>query len=136
MAKTLKGKSAEETKVDTTTADGVLRQPAEVEYAEELAALKTADKDARPEGWLLSPRAVRTYILGGQAGGTAIRPKYLGSQRVVEIAIATLATDRALLLYGVPGTAKCVKHDTLVLDTRTGERLRIAEACRRQDVEL
>jgi MoxR-like ATPase len=86
--------------------DGVLRKPAEVEYAAELEALKAIDKDARPEGWLLSPKAVRTYVLGGQAGGTAIRPKYLGSQRVVEIAIATLATDRALLLTGAPGTAK------------------------------
>src|SRR5262249_55259983 len=69
-------------------------------------ALKKTDKDARPEGWQLSPRAVRTYILGGKAGDVAIRPKYLGNQRVVEIAIATLATDRALLLTGEPGTAK------------------------------
>jgi MoxR-like ATPase len=107
MSKTQpKGRSAEETKVDAAADNGVLRQPAEVEYADELAALKAADKDARPEGWLLSPRAVRTYVLGGQAGSTPIRPKYLGSQRVVEIAIATLATDRALLLTGEPGTAK------------------------------
>jgi MoxR-like ATPase len=87
-------------------ADSVLRRPAEVEYAAEIAALKAADRDARPEGWQLSPRAVRTYILGGKAGATEIRPKYLGNQRVVEIAIATLATDRALLLTGEPGTAK------------------------------
>src|SRR5581483_1907735 len=64
------------------------------------------DKDERPEGWQLSPRSVRTYVLGGKAGNTTIRPKYLGNQRVVEIAIATLATDRALLLTGEPGTAK------------------------------
>ncbi|RYX96040.1 ATPase, partial [bacterium] len=32
--------------------------------------------------------------------------KYIGNRRVIEIAIATLATDRALLLIGVPGTAK------------------------------
>ncbi|HEY7154704.1 MAG TPA: AAA family ATPase [Gemmataceae bacterium] len=87
-------------------ADGVLRLPAEVEYAAELEALKAVDKDARPEGWLLSPKAVRTYVLGGKAGNAVIRPKYLGNQRVVEIAIATLATDRALLLTGEPGTAK------------------------------
>ncbi len=83
-----------------------LRQPAEVEYAAELAALAAADTDARPDGWNLSPRAVRTYVLGGRAGDAEIRPKYLGSERVVEIAIATLATDRALLLVGEPGTAK------------------------------
>jgi MoxR-like ATPase len=93
-------------KADESPADGVLRQPAEIEYAAELEALKASDKDARPDGWLLSPRAVRTYVLGGQAGGTVIQPKYLGSQRVVEIAIATLVTDRALLLTGEPGTAK------------------------------
>src|SRR5206468_6312043 len=72
----------------------------------ELEALRAAGKDARPDGWLLSPRAVRTYVLGGKAGGADIKPKYLGSERVVEIAIATLATDRALLLIGEPGTAK------------------------------
>src|SRR5947209_7671561 len=83
-----------------------LRRPAEVEYAAELEALKAADKDPRPEGWQLSPKAVRTYVLGGKAGGAEIRPKYMGNARLVEIAIATLATDRALLLVGEPGTAK------------------------------
>jgi MoxR-like ATPase len=87
-------------------ADEVLRRPAEIEYAQELEALRASDRDARPEGWSLSPRAVLTYILGGKAGGVDIRPKYLGNKRVVEIAIATLATDRALLLTGEPGTAK------------------------------
>jgi MoxR-like ATPase len=86
--------------------DSALRRPAEVEYAAELEALAAADKDARPEGWKLSPKAVRAYLLGGTAGKAEIRPKYLGSERVVEIAIATLATDRALLLIGEPGTAK------------------------------
>ncbi len=38
--------------------------------------------------------------------GTVITPKYVGNQRLIEIAVATLATDRALLLMGVPGTAK------------------------------
>lgn len=84
----------------------ILRRPAEVEYAAELAALAAEDRNERPEGWNLSPRAVRTYILGGKAGGMEIRPKYLGNERVVEIAIATLATDRGLLLIGEPGTAK------------------------------
>jgi MoxR-like ATPase len=45
--------------------------------------------------------------LGGRlAGGCEVSPKYIGSRRLVEIAIATLATDRALLLLGLPGTAK------------------------------
>ncbi|MGN1110115.1 MAG: AAA family ATPase, partial [Oscillospiraceae bacterium] len=37
---------------------------------------------------------------------TEITPKYMGDKRVVEICIATLLTDRALLLIGEPGTAK------------------------------
>jgi MoxR-like ATPase len=36
----------------------------------------------------------------------AISAKYIGSRRIIEIAIATLATDRGLLLLGPPGTAK------------------------------
>jgi MoxR-like ATPase len=48
-----------------------------------------------------------TYLLGGSLDdGTEITPKYIGSRRLVELAVATLATDRALLLLGVPGTAK------------------------------
>src|SRR5204863_10158398 len=42
----------------------------------------------------------------GEADGTPIAPKYVGRRRLVELAVATLATDRALLLLGVPGTAK------------------------------
>ena len=48
-----------------------------------------------------------TYLLGGIApDGTVITPKYVGQRRLIEIAVATLATDRALLILGVPGTAK------------------------------
>ena len=55
----------------------------------------------------MSPQAVVTYLLGGALpDGTAITPKYVGPRRLMEIAVATLATDRALLLLGVPGTAK------------------------------
>ena len=35
-----------------------------------------------------------------------VTPKYIGNKRLVEIAISTLVTDRALLLIGEPGTAK------------------------------
>src|SRR5687768_17683368 len=45
--------------------------------------------------------------MGGKLkDGTDVTPKYIGDRRLVEIAVATLATDRALLLLGVPGTAK------------------------------
>ncbi len=85
----------------------VLRAHAEDEYAEELAALKECDDRQRPPGWELSPWAVRTYLLGGTLeSGVEITPKYIGRGRLIEIAISTLATDRALLLYGLPGTAK------------------------------
>jgi MoxR-like ATPase len=50
---------------------------------------------------------VVTYLLGGKTpSGVEISAKYIGSQRLIETAVATLATDRALLLLGVPGTAK------------------------------
>lgn len=85
----------------------IQRPPAEQLFASELAALKAGDKAEKPEGWVLSPRAVVTYILGGTAAdGTVISAKYVGSRRLIETAVATLATDRALLLLGVPGTAK------------------------------
>ena len=85
----------------------IQRPPAETVFAHELSALKAADKAEKPEGWVLSPKAVVTYVLGGKAGdGTVISPKYVGSRRLIETAVATLATDRALLLLGVPGTAK------------------------------
>jgi MoxR-like ATPase len=85
----------------------ILRPHAEDEHAGELAALAAADDRPRPPNWRLSPWAVVTYLLGGVlADGTAITPKYVGQRRLVEIAVATLATDRALLLLGVPGTAK------------------------------
>src|SRR5437016_9767639 len=89
-----------------TVTTAVLRPHAEDEYAGELAALAAHDDRARPPAWRLSPAAVVTYLLGGTAGDTEITPKYVGPRRLVEVAVATLATDRALLLLGVPGTAK------------------------------
>jgi MoxR-like ATPase len=84
----------------------LLRPHAEQAYAAELAALAAVDDRPRPPRWRLSPWAVVTYLTGGDAGGTPISAKYLGPRRLVEVAVATLATDRALLLLGVPGTAK------------------------------
>ncbi|MEW4455644.1 AAA family ATPase [Bremerella sp. JC817] len=83
-----------------------LRAPAEQMYAEEIEALIQEDKHDKPPGWKMSARAVHTYICGGKAGKLTITPKYIGHNRLVEIAIATLVTDRALLLIGEPGTAK------------------------------
>ncbi|MGD9644668.1 MAG: AAA family ATPase [Pirellulales bacterium] len=83
-----------------------LREHAEHQYRDELQALAKVDDRPRPPNWRLSPWAVCTYLLGGETGGVEITPKYIGSRRLIEIAVATLATDRALLLLGVPGTAK------------------------------
>jgi MoxR-like ATPase len=87
--------------------EDVLRLPAEQAYAGELAALAAHDDRERPPSWRLSPWAVVRYLLGGTLpDGTEISAKYVGPRRLVEVAVATLATDRALLLLGVPGTAK------------------------------
>ncbi len=84
-----------------------LRPHAETAFAAELAALAAADDRPRPPRWRLSPWAVVRYLMGTTlADGTVILPKYVGSTRLMEVAVATLATDRALLLLGVPGTAK------------------------------
>src|SRR5690242_9713509 len=89
------------------TLQAVLRQHAEQQYAEELEELAKIDERLRPPNWKLSPWAVRLYLLGGGLpNGFEVTPKYIGNARLIEIAVATLATDRALLLYGLPGTAK------------------------------
>jgi MoxR-like ATPase len=94
-------------KPDRKAETALLREHAEQQFAEELNELAKADKRRRPPNWRLSPWAVAVYILGGELdNGFEITPKYIGQRRLVEIAIATLATDRALLLLGVPGTAK------------------------------
>lgn len=87
--------------------ESLLKYQAEQAYQAELDALKAQDQHPKPTNWQLSPWSVVTYLMGGTLeDGTVITPKYYGSQRLIEIAVATLVTDRALLLMGVPGTAK------------------------------
>jgi MoxR-like ATPase len=96
-----------ETSAPESNGHGKLRLHAEEQFAAELAALAKIDDRQRPPNWKLSPWAVKTYLMGGTLpDGFEITPKYVGNDRLIEIAVATLATDRALLLYGVPGTAK------------------------------
>jgi len=94
-----------------------LRLPAERRYPDELAALGANDKDPRPVGWKLSPRAVEMFILGsqgealeheqdGEVKKTVITKKFYGDDVLVQRSIVTLASDRGLLLIGEPGTAK------------------------------
>lgn len=92
-----------------------LRQPAEIQYAEQLEALRQNDTDDKPDNWQLSARAVLRYIVGGtelkaKIGNKnrqiPITRKFFGDDTLVERAIVTLASERALLLVGEPGTGK------------------------------
>ena len=93
------------------------RLPAEVLYAEELAALAARDPWPRPPGWRLSPRAVRAFILGteGQEGleGVEAGRKFYGDDALVDRAIVGLLGNRGLLLVGEPGTAKSMLSELL-----------------------
>lgn len=105
MAKKKVGDESETTSSGTASTN-ILRAPAEELFVDEIEALIANDKHEKPASWRMSPRAVLTYICGGKAGSKEITPKYIGAPRLVEIAISTLVTDRALLLIGEPGTAK------------------------------
>jgi MoxR-like ATPase len=102
--------------------------PAEERYAEELAFLKRIDVGAKPPGFLLSPEAVVTFIVG--SGGTplmakpgkganadttamTISEKFVGDRSLVERCVVTLAGQRGLLLVGEPGTAKSMLSELL-----------------------
>ncbi len=89
---------------------------AEVLYKEQLGALAESDQGNRkPEGWQLSPRAVRTFILGSEKPvcGVKIPQKFYGDDALVERAIVTLAGSRGLMLVGEPGTAKTMLSELL-----------------------
>ncbi len=85
----------------------LLRGHAEQLFAEELEEIGKQEDGRRPANWKLTPQSVVTYLIGGKLkNGFVVSPKYIGNRRLMEIAVATLTTDRALLLYGLPGTAK------------------------------
>lgn len=89
----------------------ILRAPAEQVYAVELASLAASDGHARPEGWRLSPRAVRRFILGDEKA--RVRRKYYGDDALIDRCIVTLMSNRGLLLVGEPGTAKSMLSELL-----------------------
>ena len=99
----------------STTKSDVLREPAEVRYADQIEALKQNDPDKPPGPWKMSPRSVLQYVVGGKPlkakfdGKTVDVPitrKFFGDDAIIERAIVTLASERALLLVGEPGTGK------------------------------
>lgn len=87
----------------------VQRPPAEALYADELAALARSDSGPVPPGWRLSMKAVLRFITGG--GGQ--RAKIVCAPSLIERALVTLASSRALLLVGEPGTAKSLLSELL-----------------------
>ena len=113
MAK--KADAAIETPAGDSDKGKALRLPAEIIYADQLEALRQNESDKPPSSWKLSPRSVLSYIIGGKPldatiGGkkqkVEITRKFFGDTAIVERAIVTLASDRALLLVGDPGTGK------------------------------
>src|SRR4051794_2385127 len=99
-----------------------LREPAEIRFAHELEALLQVDNAAKPQGWRLSPRAVRTFILGSSddhpvarnaTGVRKISPKFFGDEGLVDRAIVSLMSNRGLLLIGEPGCAKSLLSELL-----------------------
>jgi len=98
----------------TTTVNIItMRTPAEKLYAAELNSLIACERIKPPEGWRLSPASVKTFIMGGQTEEMEISKKYIGDPRMIEMCIATLMTDRGLLLQGPPGTAKSYLSELL-----------------------
>ena len=89
------------------------RLPAEHLHAEELARLAERDSAPRPPGWHLSMPAVRAFILGGEVAGCRVAPKLVCAPSLIERALVTLASSRALLLVGEPGTAKSLLSELL-----------------------
>ena len=96
-----------------------IKPPVEIRYREELEALRANDTGVRPENWQMSPRAVRTFILGSSkpirhdGKEFTIEKKYFGNDALVERCIVTLAGNRGLMLVGEPGTAKTMLSELL-----------------------
>ena len=91
-----------------------LRPAAEEQWADELAALAAADAESGaeiPRGWRLSPRSVRTFIVGDEDLG--ITRKFYGDDPLIDRAIVTLLGRQGLMLVGEPGTAKSMLSELL-----------------------
>lgn len=101
-----------------------LRPACEILFAEELAALKSNDSGKKPAGWQLSPKSVRSFIVGsdekslnhdwqGRRRSTVILRKFYGDDALIDRSIVTLLGNRGLLLVGEPGTAKSMLSELL-----------------------
>lgn len=97
------------------------RDPAEKRHANELARLAEADPGSRPEGWRLTPRAVRRFILGDESLG--VERKFFGDDPLVDRCIVTLMGHQGLMLVGEPGTAKSLLSELLAAAIGGSSRL-------------
>lgn len=89
----------------------VQREPAEIRYRDELTRLNEADTDPKPQGWRLSPRAVRRFILGDKK--LDVTQKFFGDDPLVDRCIVSLMGHQGLMLVGEPGTAKSLLSELL-----------------------
>lgn len=100
-----------ETKAAKAKGPSLQRPPAEITYADEIARLAKNDTSPKPPGWKMSPRAIRSFILGDEKA--AVRKKFVGNPSLVDRAMVALATGRGLMLVGEPGTAKSLLSELL-----------------------
>ncbi|MFX0092943.1 MAG: AAA family ATPase [Candidatus Hodarchaeota archaeon] len=100
-----------------SSSEKIMRPPPEIRNEEELQALRQIDEGRlKPANWILSPKTVMTFIVGtkepikylveGQEKEILITRKFYGNDILIQRAIATIASNRSLLLIGEPGTAK------------------------------
>lgn len=113
------GKKRERKKEGYINMEKSIKPPVEIRYQEELEALRGTDTGRKPQNWTMSPKAVRTFILGSakpvayQGKEYRIEKKYFGNDALVERCIVTLAGNRGLMLVGEPGTAKTMLSEML-----------------------
>lgn len=90
----------------------IQRKPAELLYRDEIASFVKADKSkSKPRGWQMTPESVVKFIVGDKGKGS--EAKFVGERAVIERCVVALATNRALMLIGEPGTAKSLLSELL-----------------------
>lgn len=108
----------------------IIKEPAEIKYKDELQYLIDSDDSSKkPINWKLSPKQVIKFILGsdepidsssstkgkGKSKKTeiSISKKFYGDPILIQRTVASLASNKALMLIGEPGTAKSFLSELL-----------------------